>query len=255
MTSRAVGIDISKWNVSYNPQAASSPPQFVVQRVSYGVLKDECYDSMRAGVMQTPVRGAYHYLTSSQRWDAQADYFLSLTLGKGYHFLVCDFETAYNQMSATFVSACINFLRRVRERSALPVLLYTNPSTYASWVAPYDAARAAEFDLWVAQYPLLMRDRDTQQPTLPAGRKTWRMWQYTDKGSGVLHGVGSRDVDLNVYNGTLDDMRAWLGLDKEDAPPPPAPPAHLTLEERINYMENWLAQNTTYTPPPAYNKQ
>ncbi len=37
------------------------------------------------------------------------------------------------------------------------------------------------------------------------------MWQYMSWGRGRKYGVCSMNVDLDVFNGTVDDMQAWCG--------------------------------------------
>jgi hypothetical protein len=63
------------------------------------------------------------------------------------------------------------------------------------------AARLASYPLWVANYGVSC-------PSLPSVWSGWRFWQYAE--TGRVAGV-SGDSDVNVWNGTLDELRAFAG--------------------------------------------
>ena len=53
------------------------------------------------------------------------------------------------------------------------------------------------------------------EPILPKGRKTWTIWQVKFNGDPEYYGfVDKRAVDVDVYNGTVEEMREALGLRK-----------------------------------------
>jgi hypothetical protein len=62
------------------------------------------------------------------------------------------------------------------------------------------------------------------EPRLPAGCTNWRFWQYSADGNrqGSNHGVLSWDVDLDVFNGTVAELRAWAGVGDALEEPEPA---------------------------------
>lgn len=216
---KAIGIDISKWDVSYDP-GPETTPDFVILRAFYGPWKDPKFDYLMPGVLRTPVRGAYHYLRSDYHWEQQADLFINVVKDLDLHFFVCDFETLYNSMSPTFVAMAMEWMAKVKRVTGKPVLLYTNTSTYDSWIWRYDRYRAAQYPLWIAQYPYFTPDPQTSTPNLPKYRSDWKIWQYSpgEKNSeGIKFGVGRRGVDVNVYNGSFEDMVKFFGV---NAPPP-----------------------------------
>jgi hypothetical protein len=68
-------------------------------------------------------------------------------------------------------------------------------------------------------------------PSLPKGITQWTFWQFTgDKF--VLPGAASA-LDVNYYNGNLDDLKKMLGI-KTETDTRPAPP---TTEERVTSLE------------------
>ena len=46
------------------------------------------------------------------------------------------------------------------------------------------------------------------KPFLPRGWFAWTMWQYSDKG--VVNGINA-SVDMNLFNGTLEDLYKFAG--------------------------------------------
>ena len=86
----------------------------------------------------------------------------------------------------------------------------------------YDARWLAAYPLWIAHY--------TKDPAIDPSRPSWWPWkfyQYTS--SGAVKGIVGR-VDLNVYNGTVEELRAWAGI----AEPPV--PGELTDKEKLDIL-------------------
>lgn len=236
-TQRAHGVDVSKYDKFFRPETATGQLDFAIQRIGYGIFMDEAFDILAEGVMRVPIRGGYHYLSSGVSWQAQADVFLKNVEGFDYHFFVCDFEGYYNKLSLVFAYEAYRWIQYIANHTKKKVLLYTNPSHYDEYIAP----SAKEFkinwdavDLWLGQY--WFTPDPNKQPGLPKSRKSWNLWQYTSNGDGTKYGMArSAACDLNVFNGSVADMRAWLGLGNSPVPPPPVPQPypkiqlHLTL--------------------------
>ncbi|MEK6222935.1 MAG: GH25 family lysozyme [Chloroflexota bacterium] len=234
---RAQLLDLSKWNVGFAPAHINAQSgalvDGVILRSSYGLMPDRSFSSLYQASLEIPVRGAYHYLSSGSPWEQQAQFFLDLLRGKDIHFFVLDVESAFNHKSAGFALAAQRWLEYVAGRVNRKVLLYTNPYTYNTWLSPY-GDWMGNYELWVAQYPyrlwndyLLKVPTDVDiQPLLPKGRDDWRMWQYSADGNtqGSRFGVASRDVDLNVFNGSVAELHAWAQLDKDIPDPQTQPP-------------------------------
>ena len=65
------------------------------------------------------------------------------------------------------------------------------------------------FPLWIAAYPRLA-DLEQFKPKVPAPFSSWLFHQYTDRGEGKLFGVESSRIDLNRFNGSWDDFKAYF---------------------------------------------
>lgn len=221
----AHGIDLSKWQNTFTPKAPPPRPMdFVIQRLSYGMVRDERYFQFAATVQSWPIRGAYHYVSSAVDWKSQVDWFLELADDQ-YDFLAWDVEKGYNTNSTSYIYGVLRALEYLTKQSGKRVLLYCSPDTWGTWLQPIQAD-LLKYDLWVAHYWTIRPDPTKKQPVpnywtvrgASAMRRDWRFWQYDDKGGGNKgkdYGAGSYGLDLNIYNGTVDDLRSWLKI----APP------------------------------------
>lgn len=233
---RAQLIDLSKWNQGFDPGAVASEEGVVLDgailRAGYGLMPDPLFAALVQAARPLPVRAAYHYFSSGSPWEAQAQFFLRQVAGKQLHFFVLDFESAYNSKSSGFALGAQKWLEFVADRTGRRVVLYTNPSIYHEWLSPY-GDWMADWPLWIAQYPYpswneyldRIRTQTTIQPWLPKGRKVWKLWQYSADGNakGAEFGVKSRHVDLNVFNGTLAELKIWAAVDQDEHSAPQQP--------------------------------
>jgi GH25 family lysozyme M1 (1,4-beta-N-acetylmuramidase) len=248
---RSVGIDISKWDVSFDPSLATTPIDFVIQRAAFGLTKDSIFDALHVGVDKVLLSGAYQYMLSSISWKTQADAFLSIVNGKGFNFYVCDFEdnslTArimaeldsrravrseflaelrvikeqQSLLSIDFAAAAMEWCYYVKTQTGKPVVIYSNISTYQEFLSK--DSRSKNYPLWIAWPPTPMPNPQTSNPLMPTSRSDWKIWQYSfgeHNTFGKANGVGRTGVDVDVFNGTVNEMRAWLGLDVGTPPPP-----------------------------------
>ncbi len=222
---RATGLDLSYYDLSFDSEKATKPINFVIQRVTLGfqsgkIDRDSALDKLYTGVQKVGIRGAYHYLSSHSDWKAQADFFLNVVKNYDYQFYACDFESAYNDMSAQFSQDANLWMEYVAGKTNKKVLFYTNKSLYDTYGYMY----CSEWPLWYAQYwkfPLLYKN-----PSLPKKRTSgeWSIWQWASELNYVGHskeyGCGALSVDINDFNGTVVDMQNRLG---NTQPPPPSP--------------------------------
>lgn len=215
---RATGIDVSKYDKWFDPKQSIHQIDFVIQRVGYGgslggCVKDEKFNVLYPAVREIPIRGGYWYINSHVNWKRQADFYLESVLGKEYHFHDCDFESDYNEMSLGFGSEAMEWINYVAIETKQKVLQYSNASCYDAYLS-WDK-RTKNVPLWMA-WPNEPIDEQTTEPYLPKKRKAkdWTFWQHSYNNLvGHEWGVGSADVDLDVFNGTVADLRTWLGLD------------------------------------------
>jgi len=231
-----IGVDVSKYNVGWNPDNASKPIGFVIQRASWSMYKDEKFDVMYEQVKKIGIRGAYHYYSSGVPWKAQADLFLSVVRNKGFHFYVMDYERAYNTLNARTIAEASEFVKYVKEQTGKKCLFYFSPSIYNEFIRPFGYANWCNLqDVWIAQYPYTLSENITQTaPALPTGLVKWNIWQYgggdvnytAGRNAGSAYGGGTVGIDLNYYNGTLEEMKAFFNVSGEVLPPTPVDPVN-----------------------------
>ena len=60
-----------------------------------------------------------------------------------------------------------------------------------------------------------MNEAPTGGPaSLPPGWQDWKFWQWTSGGKPI--GVESESLDYNIFNGTENELRVYLGLSEPD---------------------------------------
>ncbi len=213
---RAFGADISHHQGRFQFR---DNLDFIILRASVGLTPDRRFQQFLLEAQRVPVRGAYHYLRSDSPWQDQLDLFLSITGGRALHFLALDFEKIDNQRGRPLVEAALRWLDAIDARANLPVLLYTNPSTWDEWLRPFligdELERLARREVWIAQWPHVPNDtlaRTSGRPGLGTGMRQWTVWQFSGDASthpnrGAEFGVGSDKIDLDVFNGTREAMQ------------------------------------------------
>jgi len=229
----AIGVDVSKYNIGWDPDKALKPIDFVIQRASWSMYKDEKFDELLPGVAKIGVRGAYHYYSSGVSWKAQADLFLRIVADKGFHFYVVDYERAYNSLSARTIAEVSEFVKYVKAKTGKRCLIYFNPDVFKVDIRARGYGTWANMqDVWIAQYPYSIGQIPlATAPALPLGLSSWNIWQYgggdinftAGRHAGPDYGGGLAGMDLNYYNGSLDQMKAWLGITEGSVVPTPIP--------------------------------
>jgi hypothetical protein len=229
----AQGPDISYYDISFNPSRAVEEIDFVIQRVGYGgadgkIYPDPKYDLLFEGVQQIPLRGGYWYYSTSSDWKKQADKYLELIEGRGFLFHAIDLESGFNNLSPYSSCFCAKWLDYVEKETKQRVILYTNLSLYDMYGWHY----CAKYPLWLAWYRLWPFASPNKPIALPKKRTSgqWHIWQWSSElNQGLTRpsprwGCGANKIDLNVFNGTVDDMWNWVdGKNETISPPSPLP--------------------------------
>ena len=136
--------------------------------------------------------GAYHFLTDTVAGKVQAELFLSNALFQtGDLPPVLDVETD----SPAIVEAAKEWLAIVEKHCGVKAILYTNTHVYEKWIKNDETLGAR--DLWLAR----------PQDTVPTDQN-WTFWQFTHKGH--IWGVIDNVVDINMFNGTQEDLLAYI---------------------------------------------
>ncbi|MGW1410091.1 GH25 family lysozyme [Streptomyces sp. NPDC002403] len=168
----------------------------------------------RAGLMVAP----YHFYDSGSG-VAQADHFIRTARAAGYDGKragqlppVVDLEKIRGRcpvgVSNTQVAA---FLARARQTFGVNPIVYTSRD-FADTCLRGSTGALANSPLWQPRY-----GSGTREPA-PVGGRYWSIWQYTENGS--MPGLRGK-ADVNVYKGTLTQLRALAHLAPGQTPTGP----------------------------------
>lgn len=245
MEKRAFGIDISPR--SHNGYTYQNHHDFVIVGVSDGMYILD-HGRLSEQAMKAPVKLAYHYARSGVDRDAQMEAFLRAIEAYEYDGYILDFEKRNNIKSRSFASKGEYLLN---EMSALaPSVLYSGRFVIQDWIFAFDQYWPRENPIHIAQYPYdelrygpkwdILKNvvvSEKWQPVLPAGCD-WLIWQFSADGNrraGAEGLTGNTSVDLNVFNGTIEDMKAHFKVGQTQ--PPTGPSREEVINECIQALK------------------
>ncbi len=230
------GIDVSQWqNDKSTPQkmdftkAVKMGAKFVYIKVSErGAIDSDFLYNWQAAKTAGLLRGGYHFL----RWDVsglvQARIFCDILKDDPGELPPCaDFE-APNKGSLYPSNALLEqFLVEVETRTKKKPILYTSPAYWNihgrnKYTKMFDNKWAA-YPLWIAHYMKTYTAGVSKPADLEpwkSNNKTWTFWQYTNMGDGPAYGAESKTIDLNWFNGSLEELKKLAGGSGASATPP-----------------------------------
>jgi len=212
-----IGIDISKWDGNWDANKAKAQgASFVFIKASQATYTDPQFilnwqKAKDAGLL----RGAYHYLDYTKSGKDQANAFADLIKSDpGELPPAVDYEQSRSDNNpATALGFLRGFLDQLVSRSELfadavvkKPMLYTSPGFWAAYGDMTKAEYWLQFPLWLAHYTTSMT------PQLPLPWPLWKFWQFTAKGPGQVFGSESLGIDLNRFNGTLNELLEFSGV-------------------------------------------
>src|SRR5690606_12372604 len=187
-------------------------------------------------------RGSYWFYDSRADPKKQAELWVSLFNGDtGELPLWADFEDNYNGSFKGW-RHWYNFIERLKE--LLPgkeIGIYT---AYYYWLENTVSVGIPTASLnYFNQYPLWIANYGVATPLIPKPWTAWTLWQFTDNGDGIPYGVESKNIDLNYFNGDLNDFYQRFGLSNTPIPiPTPSNDYRVTASPTLRVRE---APNTS----------
>jgi GH25 family lysozyme M1 (1,4-beta-N-acetylmuramidase)/LysM repeat protein len=209
------GIDVSFWNAGIDwPKVRAAGQRYVFAKATEGdFYADPTFDdNWRGAKVAGLLRGAYHFFRSNVDPKKQADKFINYVKSMkddGELPPVLDLETHDGQAKAKIIARAKTWLDLVEPAFDKKPIIYSGQfflQDHFSEAGGGPPVWAKDYALWLAQYP--NQYVPGMQPVLPRGWFKWTFWQYTDKGQ--VNGINAR-VDLNVFNGTLEDLYRFAG--------------------------------------------
>lgn len=147
------------------------------------------------------VRGAYHFFIPQTDPIKQADFFIrTVKLQEGDLPPVLDVEMRGKKSPEELQAAVKVWLRRIESHYGVKPILYTSYKFKKRYL---NDSAFNTYPYWIAHYYV-----DSVRYQGP-----WHFWQHTDVGT--VPGI-EKGVDLNVFNGTLEDLKS-LTIQKKDS--------------------------------------
>jgi lysozyme len=204
------GIDVSSYETSIDwAMAKASGVDFAFIRVSDGLqYRDPKFATYWPGAKAAGVmRGAYQFFRPSQDPIAQADLLLNAIGPRMPGDLppVIDVETTSGLAPAQVEASVRAWVDHVTAAIGRRPIIYAG---YYSWQDYTGNANLTSSPLWHAQYT------SAACPNIPTPWTRWLFWQHSS--TGTVPGVLGEPTDMNVFDGTLDELRAFA-----DAAPAP----------------------------------
>lgn len=194
------GIDISHyqgkidWDQVAQHRESDFPLHFVFMKATEG--GDHGDDTFTANFAEAGkrgfIRGAYHFFSPKTDPLKQADFFIrTVKLSPGDLPPVLDVEVAGKKPKKELQQRIRQWLDRVESHYGVKPILYTSYKFKTHYL---DDPLFDAYPYWIAHYYV--------DSVKYEGK--WHFWQHSDIGTvpGINH-----DVDLNVFNGTLEELR------------------------------------------------
>jgi GH25 family lysozyme M1 (1,4-beta-N-acetylmuramidase) len=198
------GIDVSEYQESVDWAAVKASGRvFGIARINVGDHLDpyfqDNWNGMRAAGM---IRGAYQYYKPSFDPVQQADLVVSTVgvLGPDDLPAMLDIEILDGVAPAEVVARLRTWLDIVEAGTGKRPLVYTGAYFWDDNIG----------STALADYPLVIPWYGTNCPGVPDAWNGpgWKFHQYSE--SGTVPGVSSNPTDLDVYNGSEAQLRAWI---------------------------------------------
>lgn len=198
------GIDVSYYQgtIDWNKVAAEGH-KFAFIRVSDGLnYIDSKFAQNWSGAKNAGIiRGAYQFFRPNLDAVAQAQLLLDKMgpLEKGDLPPVIDVENNGGLAPADVAAQVGKWINHIESKLGVKPIIYTG---YYFWK---DNVKSTAFGSYLLWEPWYHDYQDTSFcPTTPDPWTKWTFWQWTS--SGTVSGI-SGDVDRNIFDGTLDDLR------------------------------------------------
>ena len=203
------GIDVSVYQGAINWTAVkASGQEFAIARIGDGTGGDSYFAANWSGIKAAGLlRGAYQFFEPGLDATQQANIVIAKVghLGAGDFPVMLDVEATGGQSAATITAKIHTWLNAVTEGTGKTPFIYSGAYF---WDASVKSADFAALPLNVAWY-------GTNCPGTPNAWSHWTFHQYSS--SGRVSGV-SGNVDMDVFNGTLQQLEGYANLVANQAP-------------------------------------
>lgn len=221
----ALAIDPFEGNpIDWDLLATDQRVVAVIHRATIGDRVDRKYHERKIEAKKRGYKwGAYHFGKPGDPIK-QADFFLETVKPEADDLIALDLESTDATKHMSFDEARV-FIDRIKEKTGRYVLVYANNVVTRAITQEFGPDSVfARIPLWYARFKATVHD-------FPKG--TWdsyTLWQFSSEincspnnRAACLYTVPGTpyDIDVNVFNGTIAEMRErWPLTSREDKPPP-----------------------------------
>ena len=183
----------------------------IVHRATIGGRKDTMYAERKAEATRRGYRWGSYHLGKPGNPITQADFYLDTVKPSADEVMALDIESL-NPATDMSLASARRFIRRIRKKSGRYPMLYANQAVVKQISDTYRRDKVfSKTPLWYARFKSSVTDFPT---------KTWdsyTLWQFSseinckpDQPEDCLYRVpGTQtDMDVNVYRGTVDELKA-----------------------------------------------
>lgn len=222
--------DVSSWQGVIDWTVMSTKTDVIYIRAGYGnngfdpKALENCANARANGILF----GLYWYVKAGKDFRLHIDSFQQVidevkpALPPVFDCEYTDYTTNIKNLTTQWLAKLYNNWTTTRDNP----IIYTRATWWNEKTSRTDWPKQCK--LWTAHYTT------AAQPAIPddwgkvAVPRTWTFWQYSANGNGKgdEYGVdGSYDIDLNRFNGTLEQFEDMFGvsIEKPDPEPPPDP--------------------------------
>jgi GH25 family lysozyme M1 (1,4-beta-N-acetylmuramidase) len=214
----ALAIDPFEGNdIDWDQLATDRRVVAIIHRATIGDRADRKYAERRDEAKQRGYKwGAYHFARAGDPIK-QADFFLNTVKPAADELMALDLESVDSTKHMSFDDARI-FIKRIKEKTGRYPFVYANNEVLKAISDQYGADEVfSRTRLWYARFKKNVTDFST------GTWKTYTIWQFsseqncsTANRSACLYTVPGTeyDMDVDVYNGTIEELRSKWPFDK-----------------------------------------
>jgi lysozyme len=217
------GIDVSYWQSGIDwPKVRATGQRFSFVKTTEGesytdpTFEDNWKGAKAGGLL----RGAYCFFHPSQDATKQADRFVSVLKAindQGELPCILDLEVTDGVAKDKIIAKAKTWLDAMEQAFGRKPMIYSGVSfleTNFSEVGGGPPAWTRDYALWLGWFPT--QYTPGMSPLMPRGWFKWTFWQYHDKAT--LNGINAA-VNLDLFNGTLDELYRFAGVPTPDQTP------------------------------------
>ena len=217
------GIDVSYWQSGIDwPKVRATGQRFVIIKATEGetyidpTFADDWVGAGSSGLLRAP----YCFFHPKQDPKKQADNFINLVraqAARGELPAAVDLEVTDGLTKDRIIPRVKTWLDQVEAAFGRKPMIYagvsfleTNFSLPGGGPPPW----AKDHPFWLGWYPF--QYTEGMNPLMPRGWFNWTFWQYSE--TGRLNGINTK-VNLDVFNGTLEQLYAFAGAQAQTQGP------------------------------------